>query len=32
MTESTTVANILTQAMPYIRRFHGKTIVVKYHD
>jgi acetylglutamate kinase len=30
MTESTTVANILTQAMPYIRRFHGKTIVVKY--
>jgi acetylglutamate kinase len=30
MTEPTTVANILTQAMPYIRRFHGKTIVVKY--
>jgi acetylglutamate kinase len=30
MTDSTTVANILTQAMPYIRRFHGKTIVVKY--
>jgi acetylglutamate kinase len=29
-TDSSTVANILTQAMPYIRRFHGKTIVVKY--
>jgi acetylglutamate kinase len=28
--DSSTVANILTQAMPYIRRFHGKTIVVKY--
>ena len=23
-------ANILTEALPYIRRFHGKTIVVKY--
>ena len=30
MPESATVASILTQAMPYIRRFHGKTIVVKY--
>ncbi len=29
-TDTSTVANILTQAMPYIRRFHGKTIVVKY--
>jgi acetylglutamate kinase len=28
--DSSTVANILSQAMPYIRRFHGKTIVVKY--
>ena len=24
------VAKILIEAMPYIRRFHGKTIVVKY--
>jgi acetylglutamate kinase len=24
------VARILSEAMPYIRRFHGKTIVVKY--
>ena len=30
MTDATTVAKILTEAMPYIRRFHGKTIVVKY--
>ncbi len=27
---SVDVAKILTEAMPYIRRFHGKTIVVKY--
>ncbi|MGD8708829.1 MAG: acetylglutamate kinase [Ectothiorhodospiraceae bacterium] len=24
------VAHVLTEALPYIRRFHGKTIVVKY--
>ncbi len=24
------IANVLTEALPYIRRFHGKTIVVKY--
>ena len=23
-------AQILAEAMPYIRRFHGKTIVIKY--
>jgi acetylglutamate kinase len=28
--DSALIATILTQAMPYIRRFHGKTIVVKY--
>jgi acetylglutamate kinase len=30
MTDSTQIAQILTEAMPYIKRFHGKTIVVKY--
>ena len=30
MTDSAQIAQILTEAMPYIRRFHGKTIVVKY--
>ncbi len=30
MSDSTHIAKILTEAMPYIRRFHGKTIVVKY--
>lgn len=30
MTETAQIAQILTEAMPYIRRFHGKTIVVKY--
>ena len=25
-----TIASVLTEALPYIRRFHGKTIVVKY--
>ena len=29
-TDATTVAKILTEAMPYIRKFHGKTIVIKY--
>jgi acetylglutamate kinase len=24
------IASVLTEALPYIRRFHGKTIVVKY--
>ncbi|PWG63111.1 acetylglutamate kinase [Sediminicurvatus halobius] len=24
------VAHVLTEALPYIRRFHGKTVVVKY--
>ncbi|MEY4642268.1 MAG: hypothetical protein RLZZ227_2262 [Pseudomonadota bacterium] len=24
------IANVLTEALPYIRRFHGKTIIVKY--
>jgi acetylglutamate kinase len=24
------IANVLTEALPYIQRFHGKTIVVKY--
>ena len=23
-------ANILAQALPYIKRFHGKTLVIKY--
>ncbi|MDY6984238.1 MAG: acetylglutamate kinase [Pseudomonadota bacterium] len=27
---SQTIASVLTEALPYIRRFHGKTIVVKY--
>lgn len=34
MTTETTlpnqVAQVLTEALPYIRRFHGKTVVVKY--
>ena len=28
--DATTKAQILAEALPYIRRFHGKTIVVKY--
>ena len=28
--EALNVANVLTEALPYIRRFIGKTIVVKY--
>jgi acetylglutamate kinase len=28
--DSTTKARILAEALPYIQRFHGKTIVVKY--
>ena len=27
---ATEIAQVLTQALPYIRRFVGKTIVVKY--
>ena len=27
---SATKANVLAQALPYIKRFHGKTIVIKY--
>ena len=36
MTDTTTAVNpaqqaqILAQAMPYIRKFHGKTLVIKY--
>ncbi|HQQ62781.1 MAG TPA: acetylglutamate kinase [Pseudomonadales bacterium] len=29
-TEALNIANVLTEALPYIRRFVGKTIVVKY--
>ncbi|WP_435103392.1 acetylglutamate kinase [Arhodomonas sp. AD133] len=29
-TPPTQVAHVLTEALPYIRRFHGRTIVVKY--
>ncbi len=25
-----TIAHVLIEALPYIRRFHGKTIVIKY--
>ncbi|MCK5721720.1 MAG: acetylglutamate kinase, partial [Gammaproteobacteria bacterium] len=24
------IANVLTEALPYIRRFQGRTIVIKY--
>jgi len=27
---ATNIANVLTEALPYIRRFQGKTIVIKY--
>jgi len=29
-TEAVNVANVLTESLPYIRKFHGSTIVVKY--
>jgi len=29
-TQAANVANVLTEALPYIRKFHGSTIVVKY--
>ncbi len=28
--DSSTVASVLTEALPYIQRFHGSTLVVKY--
>ena len=28
--EATTTARVLTEALPYLQRFHGKTLVVKY--
>ncbi len=30
MTDSRTTAAVLTEALPYIRKFHGSTLVVKY--
>jgi acetylglutamate kinase len=30
ITDARTIAHVLTEALPYIRRFAGKTIVVKY--
>jgi acetylglutamate kinase len=30
ITNASTIAHVLTEALPYIRRFAGKTIVVKY--
>src|SRR3546814_18423102 len=27
---STVKADVLSEALPYIRRFHGKTVVIKY--
>jgi acetylglutamate kinase len=29
-TQAENIANVLIEALPYIRKFHGKTIVVKY--
>ena len=29
-TEAVSVASVLTESLPYIRKFHGSTIVVKY--
>ena len=29
-TDAHTVVNILSEALPYIQRFRGKTVVVKY--
>jgi acetylglutamate kinase len=29
-TEAVNIANVLTESLPYIRKFHGSTIVVKY--
>ncbi|MEJ2755541.1 MAG: acetylglutamate kinase, partial [Gammaproteobacteria bacterium] len=28
--DATTIAKVLTEALPYIQRFSGSTIVVKY--
>jgi acetylglutamate kinase len=30
LNDAKNIASVLTEALPYIRRFHGKTIVVKY--
>jgi acetylglutamate kinase len=30
LTNAQNIAKVLTEALPYIRRFHGKTLVVKY--
>ena len=30
LSSATNIANVLTEALPYIRRFQGKTIVIKY--
>ena len=30
LSAATNIANVLTEALPYIRRFQGKTIVIKY--
>ncbi|WP_029889030.1 acetylglutamate kinase [Polycyclovorans algicola] len=30
LTNAQSIAHVLTEALPYIRRFHGKTLVVKY--
>jgi acetylglutamate kinase len=29
-TQAVSIANVLTESLPYIRKFHGSTIVVKY--
>jgi len=28
--QAANIAKVLTEALPYIRKFHGSTIVVKY--
>ena len=30
LSSAANIANVLTEALPYIRRFQGKTIVIKY--
>ena len=30
LSSASNIANVLTEALPYIRRFQGKTIVIKY--
>lgn len=29
-TQATTTVEVLTEALPYIRQFHGQTVVIKY--